>query len=159
MNGTGNNLVCSLLISIAKGLHENILEHVDEFQSHMPLFHILQDRAEHLKNEDRDDHSALYRYVNGTLQDIEGEPTSLKGEYLKIVQKWVQNECMIESVHLITPNDMKRIDILLDELLDLPGNAEVHGDGVVIPRQTVGLCLPVCTTPDQKLNLKPTSHS
>ncbi|KAH6597632.1 hypothetical protein BASA61_003085 [Batrachochytrium salamandrivorans] len=92
MNGTGNNLICSLLISIAKGLHENILEHVDEFQSHMPLFHILQDRAEHLKNEDRDDHSASFGRVNGRLQDIEGRFTSLKDRYLKIVQKWVQNE-------------------------------------------------------------------
>ncbi|KAH6591894.1 hypothetical protein BASA50_008408 [Batrachochytrium salamandrivorans] len=131
MNGTGNNLICSLLISIAKGLHENVFEHVDEFQSHMPLFHILQDKAEHLKDEDRDDHSASFGRVNGRLQDIEERFTSLKDRYLEIVQKWMQNECMTESVHLITPSDMERIDIPLDELLNLPGNAEVHEKDVI----------------------------
>ncbi|KAH9271406.1 hypothetical protein BASA83_006498 [Batrachochytrium salamandrivorans] len=132
MNGIGKNLICDFLISKAEGLHRNIFGNVDEYRSHLSVLYILQEKAENLKEEEKEDHSASFERVNGGLQAIKEEFTSLKDRYLQILKQLVRNECMTESVHLTSPEDMERIDIFLDELLNLRESTKKDKEGVIV---------------------------
>ncbi|KAH6585526.1 hypothetical protein BASA50_001135 [Batrachochytrium salamandrivorans] len=132
MNGIGKNLICDFLISIAEDLHRNIFGNVDEYRSHLSVLYTLQGKAENLKEEEKEDHSASFEHVNGRLQAIKGEFTSLKDRYLEMLKQLVRNECMTESVHLTSPEDMERIDIFLDELLNLRESTRKDKEGVIV---------------------------
>ncbi|KAH6573370.1 hypothetical protein BASA60_006093 [Batrachochytrium salamandrivorans] len=116
----------------AEGLHRNIFGNVDEYRSHLSVLYILQEKAENLKEEEKEDHSASFERVNGGLQAIKEEFTSLKDRYLQILKQLVRNECMTESVHLTSPEDMERIDIFLDELLNLRESTKKDKEGVIV---------------------------
>ncbi|KAH9248159.1 hypothetical protein BASA81_014190 [Batrachochytrium salamandrivorans] len=132
MNGIGKNLICDFLIPIAEGLHKNIFEHIDEYRSHLSVLYTLQGKVENLKDEEKEGYSAPFERVNGRLQAIKGEFTSLKDRYLEMLKQLVRNECMTESVHLTSPEDMERIDIFLDELLNLRESTRKDKEGVIV---------------------------
>ncbi|KAH9244092.1 hypothetical protein BASA81_018546 [Batrachochytrium salamandrivorans] len=54
MNGIGKNLICDFLISTTKGLQASLVEHADEFRGHLASLHILQEKEETLKDEQRE---------------------------------------------------------------------------------------------------------
>ncbi|KAH9263537.1 hypothetical protein BASA83_013059 [Batrachochytrium salamandrivorans] len=81
MNGVGKNLSAIFLISTTKGLQASLVEHADEFRGHLALLHILQEREETLKEEQRESHSASTGRVNGILEAIKSEFAKLEEEY------------------------------------------------------------------------------
>ncbi|KAH6566466.1 hypothetical protein BASA62_006651 [Batrachochytrium salamandrivorans] len=70
MNGADIDLVCNTLMPIAISLHRSLLEHVDEFRSHLPPLYILQEKAENLKDEEKEEHSVSYKRITLRLDAI-----------------------------------------------------------------------------------------
>ncbi|KAH9265243.1 hypothetical protein BASA83_011244 [Batrachochytrium salamandrivorans] len=131
MDVAGKDLPCSTLISVSEELHRNLIDHVDEYRSHLPLLYTLQERAENLKLRNREEHSALFERVNAILQEIKGEFTDLKKKYSIFWRKLETNSCLSDSVHLISLEDMERIGIFLDEQINLREFTKEYEKGVI----------------------------
>ncbi|KAH6570179.1 hypothetical protein BASA60_007890 [Batrachochytrium salamandrivorans] len=130
MNGADIDLICNTLMPIATSLHKSLLEYADEFHSNLSVLYSLQEKAENLKDEEKEEHSVSYRHITLRLEAIKVEFAGLKKKYAKLFKTLVDKKCMPEDYYLIAPVDMDRVGILLDELQVLPWNAKIHGDDV-----------------------------
>ncbi|KAH6596503.1 hypothetical protein BASA50_005053 [Batrachochytrium salamandrivorans] len=66
MNVVSENIFCDFLTLAAKDLQRNLVERADEFRGHLASLHILQEKEETLKDEQRENHSASTGRVNET---------------------------------------------------------------------------------------------
>ncbi|KAH6580111.1 hypothetical protein BASA60_003013 [Batrachochytrium salamandrivorans] len=131
MNVVSENIFCDFLTLAAKDLQRNLVERADEFRGHLASLHILQEKEETLKDEQRENHSASTGRVNGILEAIKKEFAKLEKEYREVWGMLKNNGCLVEDYYLIDPQDMARVGLLLDLLQITPRNASVHGDDVI----------------------------